>query len=32
MLLKAGILNRAEGRGVVFPYDEIHVDFVLKAA
>ena len=32
MLLKAGILNRAEGRGVVFPYDAIHVDFVLKAA
>ena len=31
-LLKAGLLNRAEDRGVVFPDDEIHVDFALKAA
>lgn len=32
LLLKAGLLNRGENRGVVFPYDAIHVDFVLKAA
>jgi hypothetical protein len=30
--LKAGVLDRdADGR-IVFPYDEIHVDFVLRAA
>ncbi len=31
-LLKAGILERVEAGGVVFPYDAIHVDFVLRAA
>jgi predicted transcriptional regulator len=31
-LLKAGVLDRAEDGGIVFPYDEIHVDFVLRAA
>lgn len=31
-LLSAGVLERAEGRRVVFPYDAVHVDFVLRAA
>lgn len=31
-LLKAGVLDRAEDGRIVFPYDEIHVDFVLRAA
>lgn len=31
-LLKAGVLDRAEDRRVVFPYDAVHVDFVLRAA
>lgn len=31
-LLKAGVLDRDEGRHVQFSYDAIHVDFVLKAA
>ena len=32
-LLEAGVLERgADGRRVVFPYDAVHVDFVLKAA
>ncbi|MGH8227988.1 MAG: DNA-binding protein [Steroidobacteraceae bacterium] len=30
-LLRAGILERSERR-VVFPYDAVHVDFVLRAA
>lgn len=30
-LLDAGVVERRDGR-VVFPYDAIHVDFVLKAA
>lgn len=30
-LLKAGVIERQEG-GIVFPYDEIHVDFVIRAA
>jgi predicted transcriptional regulator len=30
-LLDAGVLNREE-RGVEFPYDAVHVDFLLKAA
>jgi predicted transcriptional regulator len=29
-LLKAGVLDRADGGRIVFPYDEIHVDFVLR--
>jgi len=32
VLLRAGVLERAEQGGVVFPYDAIHVDFLLKAA
>jgi predicted transcriptional regulator len=31
VLLRVGVLEKAEG-GVVFPYDAIHVDFLLKAA
>ena len=31
-LLKAGVLERAEDGRILFPYDEIHVDFVLRAA
>jgi predicted transcriptional regulator len=31
-LLKAGVLDRAENGRIQFPYDEIHVDFVLRAA
>ncbi|HLY57579.1 MAG TPA: transcriptional regulator [Stellaceae bacterium] len=30
-LLRAGVLDRDGGR-VAFPYDEVHVDFVLRAA
>ena len=31
-LLNAGVLDRTEDGQVVFPYDAVHVDFVLKAA
>jgi len=31
-LLKAGVIERADDGRVVFPYSEIHVDFVLRAA
>ena len=31
-LLKAGVIDRSEDGRVVFPYDELHVDFVLRAA
>lgn len=31
-LLDAGVLDRAADGRIVFPYDAIHVDFVLKAA
>jgi predicted transcriptional regulator len=31
-LLKAGVLDRAEKGRIVFPYEEVHVDFVLRAA
>ena len=31
-LLSAGILDRSEDRGIVLPYDELRVDFVLRAA
>ena len=30
-LINAGLLNRTEG-GIEFPYEAVHVDFVLKAA
>jgi len=26
------VLDRAEDGRIVFPYDEVHVDFVLRAA
>jgi predicted transcriptional regulator len=32
VLLRAGVLEKAEEGGVVFPYDAIHLDFLLKAA
>ena len=31
-LLKAGVLDRAKGGGVVFPYNAVKVEFMLKAA
>lgn len=31
-LLKAGVLDRDKDGRIVFPYDEVHVDFVLRAA
>jgi len=31
-LLKAGVMDRVEDGRVMFPYDEVHVDFVLRAA
>jgi predicted transcriptional regulator len=31
-LLKASILKRAEDGRVIFPYDAIHVEFMLRAA
>lgn len=31
-LLKAGLLQKTENSRIVFPYDAVHVDFMLKAA
>jgi predicted transcriptional regulator len=31
-LLKAGVLDRAEGGGIVFPFQAIKVEFLLQAA
>jgi predicted transcriptional regulator len=31
-LLKAGVLDRIDDGRILFPYDEVHVDFVLRAA
>jgi predicted transcriptional regulator len=31
-LLKAGVLSRAEGGGIFFPYEAVKVEFVLQAA
>jgi predicted transcriptional regulator len=31
-LLRAGVLDRTDDGRIVFPYGEIHVDFVLRAA
>ncbi|MBI5186215.1 MAG: transcriptional regulator [Nitrospinae bacterium] len=31
-LLKAGILQKTENNRIVFPFDAVHVDFLLKAA
>jgi predicted transcriptional regulator len=32
VLLNTGFLEKAEGTKFIFPYDAVHVDFVLKAA
>jgi predicted transcriptional regulator len=32
VLLRVGVLEKAAEGGVVFPYDAIHLDFLLKAA
>ncbi|MGK6315313.1 HVO_A0114 family putative DNA-binding protein [Neorhizobium sp. DT-125] len=32
MLLGSGVIDRAEGGGVVFPYDRIHLEFDIEAA
>jgi predicted transcriptional regulator len=32
VLLKAGILQKTEQGRIVFPYDAVHVDFMLRAA
>src|SRR3970040_618401 len=31
-LLKAGVLDRAAGGGIVFPFDTVKVEFMLEAA
>ncbi len=31
-LIKAGVIDRTDDGRIVFPFDEIHVDFVLRAA
>ena len=31
-LLNAGLLDRAEGGGIVFPFDAVKVEFLLQAA
>jgi predicted transcriptional regulator len=31
-LLKAGVVDRVDDGRILFPYDEVHVDFVLRAA
>jgi predicted transcriptional regulator len=31
-LLKAGVLDRADNRRIVFPFDAVHVDFTLTKA
>lgn len=31
-LLEAGVLDRAEGGGIVFPYEAVKVEFLLHAA
>lgn len=31
-LLNAGVLDRAEGGGIVFPYDAVKIEFMLQAA
>ena len=32
VLLRAGVLEKTADGGVIFPYDAIHVDFLLKVA
>ena len=31
-LLRAGVLDRAEGGGIIFPFDAVRIEFMLKAA
>ena len=31
-LLNAGVLDRAEGGGIVFPYEAVKIEFMLQAA
>ena len=31
-LLNAGVLDRAEGGGIVFPYEAVKIEFMLEAA
>ena len=31
-LLKAGVLDRADGGGIIFPFDAVKVEFMLQAA
>src|SRR3990172_3635027 len=31
-LLNAGVLDRAEGGGIVFPFDSVKIEFMLRAA
>jgi predicted transcriptional regulator len=31
-LLNAGVLERAEGGGIVFPYEAVKIEFMLQAA
>ena len=31
-LLNAGVLNRAEGGGIIFPFEAVKVEFLLEAA
>jgi predicted transcriptional regulator len=31
-LLHAGVLDRAEGGGIVFPYEAVKIEFMLQAA
>ena len=31
-LLKAGVIDRAEGGGIVFPFEAVKVEFLLQAA
>ncbi len=30
-LLEAGVLDRNDDGRIVFPYDEVHVDFIVRA-
>lgn len=31
-LLRAGVLERTEGRGIEFPYEAVKIEFLLQAA
>jgi predicted transcriptional regulator len=31
-LLKTGVLQKNDGGKIVFPYDAVHVDFIVRAA